>query len=67
MKYLSQYLSGKKTVKTADEAREQAIDWQKWFGEQSMYYSELSEWQNYFEALAKKFSLTEEFKENGII
>lgn len=67
MKYLSQYLSGKKTIKTAEEAREQAINWQQWVSEQAVSYGELSEWQTYFEALAKKFSLTDEFKENGIL
>lgn len=67
MKYLSQYLSGKKTVKTAEEARDQAIAWQQWSSEQSLSYGELSEWQYYFEALATKFNLTSEFRENGII
>lgn len=67
MKYLSNYLSGKKEVKTADEAEQQAIDWQKWQSEQSMSYGEASEWLAYFETLAKKFNLTDEFKENGII
>lgn len=30
-------------------------------------YGELVEYQAYFEELAKKFDLVEEFKENGII
>jgi hypothetical protein len=67
MKYLANYLSGKKEVKTADEAREQAIAWQQWQSEQSMSYGEASEWLNYFEKLAAKFNLTDEFKENAII
>lgn len=54
-------------VKSADEARQLAIDWQAWASEQSLSYSELSEWQGFFETLAKKFDLTDEFKENGII
>jgi hypothetical protein len=54
-------------VTTAEEARQQAIDWQNWQSEQSLSYSELSEWQAHFEELAKKFDLTDEFKENGII
>lgn len=54
-------------VTTAEEARQQAIDWQNWQSEQSLSYSELSDWQAHFETLAKKFKLTNEFKENGII
>lgn len=54
-------------VETAEEAQQLAIDWQQWAGEQSLSYGELSEWQGFFETLAKKFDLTDEFKENGII
>lgn len=56
-----------KQPKTADEAREQAIDWQVWQSEQSMSYGECAAWQDYFTTLAKKFDLTEEFRENLII
>lgn len=54
-------------AKTADEARQLAIDWQNWQSEQSLYMSEVADWQAFFEALAKKFNLTDEFKENAII
>lgn len=54
-------------INTADEARQYAIDWQYWFGEHSLSYGELAEWQAYFYELAVKFDLIEEFKENGII
>jgi hypothetical protein len=56
-------------IKTKDEARQYAIDWQnKMFGEGvSVSYSELSEQQAELQALAEKFDLIEEFKENGII
>jgi hypothetical protein len=54
-------------VSTKEEARSRAIDWQTWASEQSLSYSELMDWQVYFEALAVKFDLLEEFKENGII
>ncbi len=54
-------------LKTADQAREHAIDWQNWASEQSLSYEELAHWQNYFETVAAKFKLTDEFKENGII
>lgn len=64
----------KRTPKTREEARQYAIDWQQWFTEQntkenpqSLYMSELIEWQNIFTELGERFDLTEEFKENGII
>ena len=54
------------TIGTEEEARQLAIEWQHWQSEQSLSYGELVEWQVYFEALAKKFDLVEEFKENAI-
>ncbi len=56
-----------KAIKTMGEARQAAMDWQRGQSEKSLSYGELSEWQGYFEKLAKKFNLTKEFKENGII
>lgn len=62
------------TIKTEDQARELALDWQTWSSEQNqigeeptLYTSDLIEWQNFFEKLAAKFNLTDEFRENGII
>ena len=57
----------KKEIKTAEEARQYAIDWQNWASDQDMSYSEIIEWDIYFTALADKYGLQEEFKENGII
>ena len=54
-------------VKTQDEARQIAIDWQNWQSEQSLSYEELAVFGNYFHGLATKFNLEEEFRENGII
>jgi hypothetical protein len=54
-------------VKSQDEARQIAIDWQTSLQDESPSYSELAEDQVYFELLAKQFDLVEEFKENGII
>ena len=54
-------------VKNEDEARQIAIDWQGWSSVGSLSYGELAEFQTYFLALAQKFELEEEFKENGII
>ncbi len=56
-----------KGIKTKEQARKTAIEWQNWQADQSLSYGELNYWQNYFEKLAKKFDLIEEFKENGII
>ena len=54
-------------IKTEEEAREEAINFQRWVSEQSLSYSEIAEFSGFFETLGKKFNLTEEFKENGII
>jgi len=54
-------------IKTAEEARDYAITWQHWQGLRRMSYGELQEWQQRFEELARKFGLTAEFKENGIL
>jgi hypothetical protein len=56
-----------KEVKTEDQARELAVDWQNWSSEQALSHGELAEYQVYFVALADKFNLIEEFSENGII
>ena len=52
-----------------DEAKQRdlAIDWQQWQAEHSLSYGEIVYFQNYFERLATKLDLTDEFKENGII
>lgn len=52
---------------TAEEARQQAIEWQLNFGEKSYSWLEIATWGDYFETLATEFGLTDEFKENGII
>lgn len=57
----------KVTPKTADEARQLAIDWQNAASEESMSWQEVNNWESFFEALGRKFHLTEEFEENGII
>lgn len=54
-------------IETQDQAREFAIDWQTWQAEQSLSYGEMAEWAAFFEELAERFDLTDEFKENGII
>jgi hypothetical protein len=56
-----------KKIKTKGEARQVAIDWQSKFANKSMTYSEVAEASQYFSKLGKKFRLTKEFKENGII
>ncbi|MFA5240426.1 MAG: hypothetical protein WC476_12070 [Phycisphaerae bacterium] len=54
-------------IKTPEEARQLAIDWQQWQSKRSMSMKEAAEWAGYFRTLAKKFNLVREFKENGII
>lgn len=48
-------------------AREKAIEWQHDFENHNYSWLELAQWQQYFEKLAKRYGLTEEFTENGII
>ena len=57
----------KRTIKTRDEARQYAIDWQVWQATRELSYGELAEWQGVFTELAKKYHLVRELKENGII
>jgi hypothetical protein len=54
-------------IKTKDEARELAIDWQQWASEESLSYSELIDWTDLFNRLGKRFGLMGEYRENGII
>ena len=50
-----------------NKAREEAIEWQRDFENHNYYWSELADWGEYFTKLAKRYGLTKEFKENGII
>lgn len=54
-------------VESKSHAISLAIDWQKWASEQNLSWLEISNQQEYFRTLAKKFNLVREFKENGII
>ncbi len=56
-----------KEVKSKDQARQLAIDWQNWQSEQDLSFSEVAHYAEYFSKLAVKFHLKLEFKENGII
>ena len=56
-----------KTIKSKGEAIQTAIEYQQWQSNKNMSYSEVMKWQRYFEKIAKKFKLEEEFKENGVI
>lgn len=54
-------------IKTKEEARQDAIDWQSWQANHNLSYKEIAYWAEHFRVLGKKFGLTKEFKENGII
>lgn len=56
-----------KNIKTREQARDFAIEWQHTTMQESMTLAEVCDWHNTFEELAAKFDLTDEFKENGII
>ena len=50
-----------------NKAREEAKAWQFAISERNDSYEEFFEAQSKFEKLAKRYGLTKEFKENGII
>lgn len=50
-----------------ENARNKAIEWQHDFENHNYSYGELVVWNEYFKKLAKRYGLTEEFTENGII
>ena len=53
--------------KAKEKARNEAIDWQMDFGNHNYSYGEIIYYAEYFEKLAKRYGLVEEFRENGII
>lgn len=56
-----------KYLQLKEKARQKAIDWQFDFANHNYSYGDLVYWGNYFEKQAKRYGLTKEFKENGII
>jgi hypothetical protein len=54
-------------ITTQGQARDFAIEWQRWAGEQDLSYGELAEWGAVLGELAEKYDLQEEFNENGIL
>ncbi len=56
-----------KYARRKEAARQEAIDWQLDFANHSYSWGELSEYAAYFEKLGKRYGLTAEFRENGII
>ena len=56
-----------KMPKNKEEAQDQAKDWQSDFGDKSHSWADVIEAGAHFEKVAKKFNLTKEFQENGII
>lgn len=53
--------------KSEDEARQAAIAWQSWQSDKALSIGVIADWSAYFAELAKKYDLTDEFKENAII
>ena len=50
-----------------ENARQKAIEWQLDFNNHNYSWGELAVFAEYFTKLAKRYGLTEEFRENGII
>jgi len=54
-------------IKTKEQARQYAIDYQHYANGRNLSYDEILHFQNKLIPIAKKFGLVKEFKENGII
>ena len=50
-----------------ENVRQEAINWQSGFNNQSYSWGEITAWQNYFYAKARRLGLVRELRENGII
>ena len=50
-----------------EKVRKEAIEWQNEFAYHNYSYSELANYQNYFENKGKRYGLIREFKENVIL
>lgn len=55
------------TIKTADEARQYAIEWQEYASNNAMSWGQILNTLYDLQALAVKFNLQDEFRENGIL
>lgn len=59
---------GKASYQSRKEAaRQAAIDWQNDYANHNYSYDDLAVWQDHFRKLGKRYGLTEEFKQNGVI
>ena len=56
-----------KYTRAKENARQKAMDWQTEYYNNNYSYGELIAFAEYFTRLAKRYGLTEEFRENGII
>jgi len=61
------YTSYEPEIKTKEQAREYAIDYQQWASTKDLSWGEVIHFSNKLSTIAKKFGLVKEFKENGII
>lgn len=50
-----------------EKARQEAIEWQNTFAERNLSYGEIQAAYGRFLRLAKRYGLTREFQENGIL
>lgn len=56
-----------KGIKTKDQARSFAVNWQNWQSKQIFTWYDNITWQYEMKKIGRKFGLIREFKENGII
>lgn len=59
--------NGIKCIKTEEEARQYAINYQRFMSDNNLSYGEIAHFTNKLTVLAEKFGLKKEFEENGII
>jgi hypothetical protein len=64
---MSYFVTISDDIKNKAQARDYAQKWQVWSSEQNLSYGELAFWSDYFTELGRKYNLTDEFKDNGII
>lgn len=52
--------------KRKNALREEAISWQREFGDYSYSWNEIAYYEEHFERLGRRYGLLTEFRENGI-
>ncbi len=54
-------------LKRQGEIQDEAIEWQRSFGDECYSYGELADYAEYFTKMGRRYGLLTEFRENGVI